>query len=305
MNRIAPGCFLQLGQHRLEALLEVAAVLGAGDQRAEVERVDRAARQHLGHAALDDQPRQALDQRGLADAGLADVQRVVLAPAAQDLDRALDLELAADQRVDLALAGQLVQVRGVLLERRRGLAVALPLGLRRLLATRLPLVAGLREPVRDVVDDVEARHVLQRQQVGGVRVLLAEDRHQHVRDRHFLLAARLHVEHRALQHALETERRLHLAVVVLLQSRRGLVDEFLQLLLEPRRIGAAATQDLADPGRVDDREQQVLDRHEFVTGFPRRLEGLVQADLEFAAQHCFRPLPSCTGVDAGAAGRRS
>jgi hypothetical protein len=50
--------------------------------------------------------------RGLADAGLADVQRIVLAAAAQHLDGALDLLLAADQRVDLALARLLVEVAG-------------------------------------------------------------------------------------------------------------------------------------------------------------------------------------------------
>ena len=58
--------------------------------------------QDLGHLALDDAPRQAFGDRGLADAGLADQQRVVLAPAAQHLDHALELVLAADQRIDLA-----------------------------------------------------------------------------------------------------------------------------------------------------------------------------------------------------------
>ncbi len=100
MNRIAPGLLLQLGDHRFQALLEIAAVLGAGDQRAHVERVDGAVGEHLGHLALDDQARQPFGDRGLADAGLADVQRIVLAAAAQDLDGALDLELAADQRID-------------------------------------------------------------------------------------------------------------------------------------------------------------------------------------------------------------
>ena len=119
---------LQLGDHGLQALLEVAAILGAGDQRAHVERVDRAVRQHLGHLALDDQPRQALGDRGLADAGLADVQRVVLAAPAQDLDGALDLELAADQRIDAAVLRLRVEVGGVLLERAAALALALGLG---------------------------------------------------------------------------------------------------------------------------------------------------------------------------------
>ena len=61
--------------------------------------------------------RQALGDRGLADAGLADEQRVVLAAAAQHLDHALELVLAADQRIDLAVARELVQVLRVAVER--------------------------------------------------------------------------------------------------------------------------------------------------------------------------------------------
>ena len=127
MNRIAPGLLLQLGDHALQALLEVAAVLGAGDQRAHVERVDGAVGEHLRHLALDDQARQAFGDRGLADAGLADVQRIVLAAAAQDLDGALDLELAADERIDAPVLRHAVQVAGVLLERAAALGVALAL----------------------------------------------------------------------------------------------------------------------------------------------------------------------------------
>ena len=93
------------------------------------------------------------------------------------------------------------------------------------------------------------------------------------------------MEHRALQHPLETQRRLHLALVVLLQAGGGLLDKLLELLSEPCGIGTAGTEDLADLGSVDDGEQQVLDRHELVPRLARRLERLIQADFEFAAQH--------------------
>jgi hypothetical protein len=83
-----------------------------------------------------------------------------------------------------------------------------------------------------------------------VRLLLAEYRDQHVRDRDLLLAARLHVEHGALQHTLEPQRRLHLAVVFGGQGRRRLVDELLQLRLQPREVRAAGLQYLAHARRV-------------------------------------------------------
>src|SRR5690606_6747546 len=105
-----------LRDDRLQALLEIAAVLGARDQGAHVERVDRALAQHLGYPLLHDHAREALRQRGLADAGVADVQRVVLAAAAEDLDGPLDLEVAPDERIDLALHRALVQVRRVQVE---------------------------------------------------------------------------------------------------------------------------------------------------------------------------------------------
>ena len=47
--------------------------------------------QHLGDVVLQQPLRQPLDERGLADAGVADEHRVVLAAAAQHLERALQL----------------------------------------------------------------------------------------------------------------------------------------------------------------------------------------------------------------------
>ena len=104
-------------QHRLEPLLELAAELRAGDQRAHVEREDALVAQALGHLAVDDALRETLDDRGLADAGLADQHGVVLGAPLQHLDRAADLVVAADHRVELALLGALGQVDGVFLER--------------------------------------------------------------------------------------------------------------------------------------------------------------------------------------------
>ena len=106
-----------LREHGLQPLLELAAVLRAGEQRADVERPDALALQALGHVAGDDPLREPLDDRRLADAGLADQDRVVLRAAREHLDHAPDLLVAADHRVELALLGRLGQVAAELRER--------------------------------------------------------------------------------------------------------------------------------------------------------------------------------------------
>ena len=91
-------------QHLLEALLEVAAVARARDERAEVEGVELLALQRLGDVAADDVGGEALDDRGLADAGLTDQHRVVLRAARQHLHDPLDLLLATDDGIELLVA---------------------------------------------------------------------------------------------------------------------------------------------------------------------------------------------------------
>ena len=108
---------LDLLEHGLEPVFELAAELGPGDERAEVEGDDSLALEALGHVALGDALREALGDRGLADARLADEHGVVLGAARQDLDDAADLLVAADHRVELAFLGQHGQVAAVLLER--------------------------------------------------------------------------------------------------------------------------------------------------------------------------------------------
>ena len=69
--------------------------------------ISRLSAQRLGHVAGDDPLGQALDDGGLADAGLADQHRVVLGPPGQHLDDPADLGVPADDRVELAVAGRL------------------------------------------------------------------------------------------------------------------------------------------------------------------------------------------------------
>ena len=91
-------------QHGLQPLLELAAVLRAGDQRAHVEGDDALVLEALGHVAAHDALGEAFDDGRLADAGFADEHRVVLRAAREHLDDAADLLVAADDRVELARA---------------------------------------------------------------------------------------------------------------------------------------------------------------------------------------------------------
>ena len=118
MNRMMPpSAAVDLVEHGLQPLLELAAIFRAGDQRAHVERQQLLVADRLRHVAVDDAQRQALDDRRLADAGLADQHRIVLGAARQHLDRAADLLVAADDRIELAVARGLGEVAGVFLQR--------------------------------------------------------------------------------------------------------------------------------------------------------------------------------------------
>jgi hypothetical protein len=126
-DRVAVGRVLE---RLLQALLELAAELGAGDHPAQVERDQAGAVERLGDVLVVDAERQAFGDGGLADAGLADQHGVVLAPAGEDLDRLGDLIVAADDRVDPAcrrvggqVTAELAESTGVALGL-SGLAVA-------------------------------------------------------------------------------------------------------------------------------------------------------------------------------------
>ena len=105
--------------HRLEPLLELTAVLGAGHQGAKVELEEPLLGQDVRHLVPDDPLGQTLDDGGLAHAGLADQDRIVLGAPGQDLDHPLDLGLAPDHGVELVLAGELGQIAGELVQHGR------------------------------------------------------------------------------------------------------------------------------------------------------------------------------------------
>ena len=211
-------------QHLLEALLEVAAVAGTGDERAEVERVQLLADERLGHVAVDDVGGEALDDRGLADAGLADQHGVVLGAARQHLHHPLDLLLAPDDRVELLVAGELGEVAAELVEHERaaGLRLAGAAALRRAL-----LAAGVAgEELDDLLADAREVGAQLHEDLGGDALTLADEAEEDV-----------------------------LGADVVVAELQRLAEAQLEDLLGPgregdvaRRGGAAVTDDLLDLG---------------------------------------------------------
>ena len=100
-------------QHRLEALFELAAVLGAGEHGGDVEGHQLLVREGRRHVPVDDALGQAFHDGGLPDSGLPDQDRVVLRAAGQDLHDTPDLVVSTDDGIELALAGHVRQVTGV------------------------------------------------------------------------------------------------------------------------------------------------------------------------------------------------
>src|SRR5439155_25271516 len=84
------GGGLDLGEHRFQPLLELAAELGARQELGQVERQDAPVLQAFRHVAGGNPLGQAPDDRGLADPGFADQYRYVLGAPRQNLDRAAD-----------------------------------------------------------------------------------------------------------------------------------------------------------------------------------------------------------------------
>ena len=242
--------------------------------------------QHLGHLAADDLARQAFGDGGLADAGIADEQRVVLLAAAQHLDGAQHLGLAPDQRIDAAVLGLLVEVDAVGVERVLRLLLLVAPCPRAWLLVDAAHVLGLGhagplgDAVADVLHGVEARHLLLLQEEGGMALALGEDRDQHVGARHLLAARGLHVHDGAVDDALEAGGGLRLGGA--LDEQRG------QLVVEIFGDAGAQLVDVDRAGLhhgrgvavVQQRQQQMLERRVLVMALVGVLERAMQGGFQ-------------------------
>ena len=99
-----------LGDDTLQTFLELALVLGTGNESAHVQGVNLFALEVLGHIATEDTVCQALHDGGLARTGFANEDGVVLCAAAQYLQHTTDFLVPTNHGVQFAVLGILDQV---------------------------------------------------------------------------------------------------------------------------------------------------------------------------------------------------
>ena len=112
-----PVAAFHILQHGLQTLFKLAPVLGSRHQRAHVQGENLLILQALGHVAPHDPLRKALHHGGLAHAGFADQDRVILGLSGQDTDHVADLRVPADHRIQLLVSGLLHQILAVFFQR--------------------------------------------------------------------------------------------------------------------------------------------------------------------------------------------
>ncbi len=283
---------LKLLDDLLQALFEIAAIARAGEKRAHVEREDGGAFEHLRHVALDDLLGEPLGDRRLADAGIAHVERVVLVAAAEHLDGAPQFELAADQGIDLPRPRLRVEIdapgfeRALLAARRflRVVGFAARLLARTAHRTYLLRPRTLGDAVRDVVDRVVTRHVLLLQKVCSVAFALGKDRDEHVCAGHLFAAGGLHVDHGALDDALEAGGRLRLVAVDVDEVGELGVDIFVQVGAQLVDVDVAGAHDGRRVLVVGESEQEMLERGEFLVALVGQAQRLMESHFERAGK---------------------
>ncbi len=114
-------------------------------------------------------------------------------------------------------------------------------------------------------------------------MLLAEDRDQNIAWLNFFLAALLNMKQRPLQHALESQRGLRLGILIHIvrHARCRVVDRLDEIAGKPVDIGAASLENLDYLRRVEQSQEQVLDRDELVSLVARPLIGFLKANFKF------------------------
>ena len=114
-NTISPAAPVTSSRTALSRSSNSPRNLAPRDQRAEIKGQEPFALESLGHITMGDPECKPLDDRGFADARLADQDRVILGSPRQHLDRSPDLLVPADHGVELPSRAAFVRSRAYFL----------------------------------------------------------------------------------------------------------------------------------------------------------------------------------------------
>ena len=285
---VLPG----LLHHLLDALFKLAAVLGASHHAGQIQRQQLLVQQIFRYIACGDLPRQPLRDGGLADARLTDQAGVVLRAAGQDLNHALDLLIAADDRIQLALTGIRRQVAGKFRQRLIVFAVLLNAsGGLRIAASALSAGRGA-ELLHQRGVELPGVHTGRAQDTDGHIVALAEDTGQQMLRADTGVAAAGGVLHGDLQYVLGAGAQALRGIAAGKSGTDALANHLRQQIVGQTCFGQYGVgKALVLPHQA---KQQVLCAHVAVTQLARsllsQLQGFLRSRSEFIFIHRSIPL---------------
>src|SRR5882724_937106 len=104
---------LDLFQNGLESIFKLTSIFRAGQHRSEIETDQPLIPERLRNVARNDPLRQSLDNRGFANAGFTNQDRIIFGATREDLDGSANLIVTADYWIQFTLAGKLRQVASI------------------------------------------------------------------------------------------------------------------------------------------------------------------------------------------------
>jgi hypothetical protein len=262
----------------LEPFLEIAAKACARQERGRIQGKDFRAFERRRHVILEQPLREPFGQRRLPHTRVADEHRVVLPPAAEHFERALEFGGSANQRIEIAgrcLRRQVDRVGRQRVASRRASFFAVAAVDRLALALAGRLAGGhFRDAVADVVQHVEPRHALRIQQLRRERLRLLQERSEQISRLDLGAVCALDVEHCSLEGAPERQGLVRLVLASARKLLHLLGQVAIEIAAQRHEIGAARSEDpLTFRGIVRENVQQVLERQMRVPpnrGFAKR-----------------------------------
>ena len=134
--------------------------------------------------------------------------------------------------------------------------------------------------MRDVLEDVEPRDAVLRQQLRGMALGLLQKRREQVADLRVLPLRALHVQDGGLQHATERRRLLGLALLAAREPLDRFVEVEIEVPPQAAEVDAARGEDALAVGIVGERVQQVLEGQVRVLAGNRLAKRDVQNDFD-------------------------